>query len=78
MSEETLAATIKYGPIRCIYGWVGSEGRWRRVKVGIVYRQRGILDVGRRNLTEQGERWLVATVSQQTGQGDAGGDQGGS
>lgn len=29
MSEETLAATIKYGPIRFIYGWAGSEDERR-------------------------------------------------
>ena len=29
MSEETLAATIKYEPIRFIYGWAGSEDERR-------------------------------------------------
>lgn len=29
MSEETLAATIKHGPIRFIYGRVGSEDERR-------------------------------------------------
>ena len=29
MSDETLAATIKHGPIRCIYGWAGSEDERR-------------------------------------------------
>ena len=29
MSEETLAATIKHGPIRFIYGWAGSEDERR-------------------------------------------------
>ena len=66
MSEETLAATIKHGPIRLTYGWVGSDGGWRRVKVAAIWHRAGeirnplsLIDVSD---TYSGNRYVYAML----------------